>query len=247
MTAKKTALIIGGSGGIGSAIVQRLLADSFVVCATYVHNGERLASLRRVSKDKPVSFYCIDLLNENAAESAIEQLIIEHSTIDVVVFAPTLPTPHTPLLTSSWPDFAAHLNVQLRGMWQIVQGLKPQFTKGHPIKFIVILTEYCIGKPPGGLSPYLSAKYALMGFAKMMAVELTRYGCTTNMILPGMVATDLIKTVPPKLVEMAAAQNPLKRITSPEDVAGVVSFLASDWSGYLNGAQVPVNGGSIMV
>lgn len=246
MTAKKTALVIGGSGGIGSTIVERLLHDGFIVCATYAHDGEHRESLRSL-RDKSVPLYRMDLLDESGTCSAMRQIVKEHSRVDVVVFAPTLPTPHTPLLQSEWSDFASHFAVQVRGMWQIVRELEHQIKTGSKMKFIIIITEACIGKPPGGLAPYVTAKYGLMGFAKMMAVEFGRYNCTVNMISPGMVATNLLKNVPPKLIEMAAIQNPLRRIAKAEDVAEVVSFLSSDKSHYLNGIHITVNGGGVMM
>ncbi|MDO8425121.1 MAG: SDR family oxidoreductase, partial [bacterium] len=101
-----------------------------------------------------------------------------------------------------------------------------------------------MGEPVPRFTPYVAAKYALMGFAKCMAIELARFGCRTNMVLPGLTATPLTAGVPPKLFELEAAQNPLGRITTPEDVAAVVAFLVSEDAAYLNGAQISVNGGA---
>jgi 3-oxoacyl-[acyl-carrier protein] reductase len=86
-----------------------------------------------------------------------------------------------------------------------------------------------------------------MGFAKTMAVELAQYGCTVNSISPGMVDTALLKDMPHKLIELTAHNNPLKRIASPEDISNVVSFLASDETDYLNGVNIPVNGGGVIL
>ena len=97
------------------------------------------------------------------------------------------------------------------------------------------------------LSHYVQAKYSLLGLAKSMAVDLAKYNCTVNVISPGMVATPLIDQLPPKLVEITAEGNPLKRIALPADVAQVVVFLAGDVSDYLNGANLTVNGGSTML
>ena len=75
--------------------------------------------------------------------------------------------------------------------------------------------------PPASLSDYITAKYGLMGLCKSLAVELAKYNCTINMISPGMTKTDLLSNLPPKLIEMTALQNPLKRIASVKDVANV--------------------------
>ena len=81
----------------------------------------------------------------------------------------------------------------------------------------------------------------------MLAVELAEYNSTVNMLSPGMVDTKLIENLPPKLIEMTAYQNPLKRIGTTTDIAKVVSFLASEESDYINGVNIPVNGGNILL
>ena len=97
------------------------------------------------------------------------------------------------------------------------------------------------------LSHYVTAKYGLLGFVKSLASELTAYNCTFNMVSPGMVKTDLLSNVPHKLIEMTASASPMKRIADPSDVAKVIYFLASDNSDYLNGVNIPINGGNIFL
>ena len=125
--------------------------------------------------------------------------------------------------------------------------LKTQFEKKHKTNIIIILTEFIIGKPPKMLVPYIIGKYALLGLSKVLAVELAEYNSTVNMLSPGMVDTKLIEDLPPKLIEMTAYQNPLKRIATTTDIAKVVSFLASEESDYINGVNIPVNGGNIIL
>lgn len=244
MNIQKTALVIGGSGGIGRAIVHRLLKDGMHVAATY-RSDEKLVELQKEFNGKNVTWFKLDLLEDTT--SVFDAIRKAFPLIDVVVFGPTPSISHTPLLEVSSKEMEAHLKVQLHGMQTVVQSLKEQLQKKHPVKFIAILTEYCLGKPPAGLAPYVAAKYALMGFSKAMAVELARYGSTVNMVSPGMVQTALLSIVPQKLIEMTTVQNPLKKIAEPEDVANVVSFLASSQADYLNGAHITVNGGSVMM
>ena len=86
-----------------------------------------------------------------------------------------------------------------------------------------------------------------MGMAKSMAIELSQYDSTVNMISPGMVETPLLDDLPSKLVEMTAYQNPMKRNAVPKDVSNAISFLASDQSDYLNGTNITLNGGGKML
>ena len=80
-----------------------------------------------------------------------------------------------------------------------------------------------------------------------MSVELAKHNCTVNMVSPGMVDTNLISNLPPKLVEITAENNPLKRIAASSDVAKVILFLSSEGSDYLNGVNILVNGGGAML
>lgn len=244
---KKVAFIIGGSGGIGSAIVKHLLDDNFFVCATYSHAHERVELLRQELKGKSVEFYQMDLLRDGSIDRAMEKILKIHLHVDLVVFCPTLSTIYRSLFDCEWSDFEAHMIVQLKGMVSIMRHLREQIRVKYKTKFIIILTEACTGKPPSHMSPYVTAKYALMGFAKTMVAEFSSYNCTVNTVSPGMVQTELLLSSPSKLVEMAAHNNPLKRIATPDDVARVVSFLVSDRSDYLNGTNILVNGGSTMI
>jgi len=97
------------------------------------------------------------------------------------------------------------------------------------------------------LSHYVTSKYALMGFMKSMCSELTANNCTFNMVSPGMVDTPLLDHLHPKIREVNAFKNPMKRIARPSDVAEVISFLVSEKAEYLNGVNIPINGGNVLI
>lgn len=241
------AFVIGASGGIGASIVRRLLQDSFSVCATYAHENKKIDHWRQEFQEKPISFHQLDFLNETDAPNVLRGIVQKYPRIDVVVFTPSLPLSHDTLLDSTWTDFEKHFYVQVRGMWCVVKALEEQIKERYGIKFVIMLSEACIGKPPVRLAPYVSAKYSLLGLAKVMAIELAAFSCTVNCISPGMVETQLLNSFPQKMIELTKLQNPLKRIATPQDVANVVAFLSSDQSDYLNGAHITINGGSVFL
>jgi NAD(P)-dependent dehydrogenase (short-subunit alcohol dehydrogenase family) len=243
---KKIVLIIGGSGGIGSAATRCLLQDGAFVYSTYFRNKEPIERLREEFGNDCITFQQCDARQEREVKATIDKVLEEYNKIDVVVFALTTPLRHKRILDLEWSDVYEHLEPQLKGMLFVMKSLREQIRSKHKTKFIVILTESCMGSPPKGFAHYVTSKYGAMGLSKAMAVELAQYGCTVNMICPGMVDTNLLKHLPPKLIEITAQQNPLKRIADPEDVANVVSFLASDKSDYLNGVSIPVNGGGVI-
>lgn len=243
---QKTALVLGGNGGIGLEVANSMLNAGFRVCAAYHNNKDKLEKLQ-ISNRKQLSIYQFNLPDERSVKLAFGKMIEEHSKIDVVVYSVASPIKNKHILNADWADFNEHLELQAKGLFHIVQCLKEQIKSGYKTKFVIISTEYCIGKPPAGLSHYISARYSLLGLAKSMAVELAKYNCTVNIISPGMVDTGLISNLPPKLVEMTAESNPLKRIATPKDVANVALFLSSEKSDYLNGVNITVNGGGVML
>jgi len=241
---KKVALVFGGNGGIGYTASKRLIEDGMHVCATYNNNIDKI---NNISNKDDFNVYQCNVTNYNQTKKIIVDIISKFFKINVVVFSLSTSLKHTRLLDLSWDNYAEHLNLQIKSIHFATKALKDQILSKQKIKFIILLTEACLGTPPKGLSHYVASKYALMGMAKTMAIELAQFGCNVNMISPGMVDTSLIENYPPKLIEISAKQNPLKRNTTTEDVSNVISFLASDQSDFLNGANIVVNGGGVII
>lgn len=232
-------VVIGGTGGIGSEIARSFVLNKDRVCVTGLE-----ASGAAVLEN--CHGYPMDLLSEASVSDVFGSINKEHGNIDVIVFAASAPINPKPFHAKEWDDFNRHIGIQVKGLFSTVKSVAGQIKENHKIKFIILLTEGCIGAPPAQLSDYIAAKYGLMGLAKSLSVELAKYGCTVNMISPGMTDTALLSNFPPKLIEMAAMKNPLKRIAQPKDVASVALFLASRDSDYLNGVNIAVNGGNVM-
>jgi 3-oxoacyl-[acyl-carrier protein] reductase len=236
----KTALVIGGKGDIGQAVVRRLSNDGFNVYATYYNKPLK-------QKIENINYIKCDVTIDQNIKNMIDTVIKKNNSIDAIVFTITPPIENVGVLDIKINDIEQHFQIQVMSVIKVISLLKEQFQKKYKTKIIVILTEYCIGKPPKGLTPYIIGKYALLGLSKVLAIELAEYNSTVNMLSPGMVDTKLIENLPSKLIEMTAYKNPLKRIASTNDIANVISFLASEESDYINGVNIPVNGGNIIL
>lgn len=246
-TKSKLVIIIGGSGGIGSEIALAFLKNNYRVCLTYNKNKERVVKI--LSKFASSCFaYQMDLRKEKSVCGAWQQIIEEHGCADLIIFAPSTAIKPLSIGKKKWNDFNEHLLIQVKGLFLIVQNVMKKIEE-HPKarKFIVLLTESCTGTPPSSIADYVVAKYALQGLSKCLAVELPKYGCTVNMISPGMIDTGLLSNLPPKLVELTVFKNPFRRLATPKDVASAALFLASDGANYINGANILINGGGVMV
>ena len=241
----KTALIIGGTGGIGTTITKQLINKGLKVCATYYNEEDK----NKIDQNKLINLelHQMNVRNEETIKKSISLILESHKKIDAVIYCVSSPIINKNIHDMEWKDFQEHIEIQIKGLFEIIKNLFPLIKECHKIKFIVILTEYCIGKPPIMLSHYITAKYGLMGFTKCMASELIKNNCTFNMVSPGMVNTKLLSDLPPKLIELTAYKNPMKRIAEPEDIAKVVSFLILEDADYLNGVNIPINGGNIFI
>jgi NAD(P)-dependent dehydrogenase (short-subunit alcohol dehydrogenase family) len=244
---KKLALIIGGNGGIGSSAARKLIKDGMHVCLTYHNNRDQIDKIKAEFGDNDITEYQCNSLDSTETTKTISDIKNTFGNVDVVVFTLTSSLKNSRLLELEWRDYKEHFELQLKTMFHVTKALNEQICGKHKTKFIVLLTEYCIGSPPKGLSHYVTSKYAAMGMAKAMAVEFAQYGCTVNMISPGMVETPLLDSLPSKLIEITAYQNPMKRNAIPEDVSNAISFLASEQSDYLNGTNIVINGGGKII
>lgn len=242
----KNILVVGGTGGIGSDVVRTFIDQGARVFATY-YNEQEMEALKPTLEQGTCNFVFMDVRDERSVSDAFSAIQQEAGRIDVLVFAPTAPTKHGRIDMKTWEAFQEHIHVQIKGFFCVMQKLMPQIKQKQPVKVVVLSTEYCIGKPPTGISDYVTAKYGLLGLSKCMATEVARYGSTVNIVSPGMVETPLLETVPSVFKELSADQNPLGRIAIPKDVTSAILFLASDSAGYLNGANITVNGGGVMI
>ncbi len=243
---KKTIIICGVSGGIGKETAKKFLKNGNQVCGIS-RDKEKFESLMASLGRDNLDLYQMDLTDDQSVAVGFKNILEKHKEIDVVVFSVSNTIEYKPILDTIWHDYSRHLDLQLKGLHLIIKNLKEQVKTGRGIKFIILLTEACTGKPPAGMSHYVSAKYSLMGMTKSMVVELAKYNCTINMVSPGMVHTDLIKNFPSKMVELQGLSNPLGRIADPEDVSNVIYFLAQEEAEYINGANIMVNGGQILM
>lgn len=233
---RNVALVVGGAGGIGAACVKRLDRGYQPVVLDLVKvRGQRSAS------------YQLDVRDVGAVKRAVAQVQRACGPVAAVVFAPSGTYRHTRLMKSTWHEFEEHVAVQAHGLLNVAHALARRIEARERTRFVVILSEHCLGKPASGFAPYVVGKYALQGLARAMAVELAPFNCTVNMVSPGLTKTPLLKSLPPKLVALSGEANPRGRLAEPNDVAAAVSWLASEAADYLNGVNIPVNGGQVFI
>ena len=112
-------------------------------------------------------------------------------------------------------------------------------------RFVFLGSSYLYGAPPQGMAAYVTAKEALWGYTKSVATDMAHYGITANMVSPSLTITDLTSEIPARVKEVEAMKSPVRRLVTAEDTAYQVAHLCADYSGYLNGINLPITSGPV--
>ena len=247
-TTNRVALVVGATGGIGSAVAIQLAHDGYDVIIHYHSNKEKADKIKQEIESATKSkVYAIqaDINQEKDIENLIAQAMREAYRVDCFVNCASTPIPPINVSDLTWEDFLNQMNLNIKINLSFIKKLLPQMMERKYGKIITIGSLFSDKTNPN-LVHYATAKSALEGFTKAMAFELAPKGIRVNMVSPSMIATDLTADIPEKMKLLSAMQTPLRRLALPEDVAGAVSYLASDKSDFLSGEVIRINGGQYM-
>ena len=231
MSTPRTVLITGGNRGIGFALAQRFIADGHRVAVT-ARSGEGPTGSLTVTAD------VTDGASLDAAVATVEAKL---GPIEVLVANAGI-TKDTLLLRMSDEDFEEVIDTNLVGVFRVVKRCIKSMMKAKYGRVVLISSVVGLYGSPGQVN-YAASKAALVGFARSMTRELGSRGITTNVVAPGFINTDMTKALPQAQQEQYLASIPAGRFAQPEEVASAVAWLASDESGYISGAVIPVDGG----
>jgi 3-oxoacyl-[acyl-carrier protein] reductase len=244
---KKTALVLGASGGIGKAVVEKLHRNGYHVAIHYFSNKEKAKHLLKDSFKECKSFLVqANLMDEKSVMALVDTTKRKFDSLEIIVNAATISLPTIRLEDLTWDDMQSQLDINIKTNFILIQNFLLMFKTQEYGKIVNIVTQ-AIEQPNADWLPYITAKSALSGFSKALAIELAKFGVRYNLVSPGMTETDLISEIPLKARMLYAAKTPLKRLATPEDIANVVYFLASPESDYLTGETIRVNGGQVLI
>ena len=244
----KVALVSGASGGIGAAIVRRLAADGHKVVIQYRAGRERAEGLVEEIAAGGGSAVAVqaDVADAGQAAAMVEAASQAFGGVSVLVNAAAPAINPKPLAHASWADMQKHLDVQVRGAFELAKACAPAMAERRHGRIVNITSQVVDGQPTVNWTAYAVAKAALAALSRQLAAELGPSGVTVNCVSPGMTETHLIGDIPEKVQMMVARQTPLRRLSSPEDVAAAVAWLASDAAAFVTGVTLGVNGGLSM-
>ncbi|WP_299899190.1 acetoacetyl-CoA reductase [uncultured Ruegeria sp.] len=238
----RTALVTGGSRGIGAAISKALKAEGYNVAATYAGNDEAAA---KFTEETGIKTYKWNVADYDESKVGIEQVEAEVGPIDIVVANAgiTRDAPFHKMTPDQWKDV---IDTNLTGVFNTVHPVWPGMRERKFGRVIVISS---INGQKGQFAQvnYAATKAGDLGIVKSLAQEGARAGITANAICPGYIATEMVMAVPEKVRESIIGQIPAGRLGEPEEIARCVVFLASDDSQFINGSTISANGAQFFV
>jgi acetoacetyl-CoA reductase len=256
--AGRVALVTGGARGIGAAICRALAKQGANIAAGYSRDSEaaeRLCEDLAAAKVE-TSIHQGNIGSADDCRRVIKEVLDRHGRLDILVNNAGITADKT-ILKMGDEDWQKVIDVNLSGAFFMSKGALEHMLERGTGRIINISS--LIGQTGGiGQVNYSAAKAGLFGmtktFAKEAAFQLGRsgklddndVGITVNAVAPGYTATDMLATVPEKVLDNLRSQIPLHRLGKPEEVARAVYFLAGDEAGYVNGAVIAVNGGMDM-
>ena len=230
-TVSRVVLITGGSRGIGLACAQKFASLGDKIAVTYN------------SSPPPSEFFGVkcDVTKADEVEAAFAAVEEHFGPVEVLVSNAGI-TKDTLLLRMSEADFSAVIDANLTAAFRVVKRATPKMLKARTGR--IILMSSVVGLlGSAGQANYAASKSGLVGFARSLARELGSRNITVNVVSPGPVATDMTAALGEDRLNELTAAVPLQRMATPEEIAGVVAFLAGPDGGYITGAVIPVDGG----
>jgi len=243
----RTVLVTGGMGGLGESICTKLADLGYKVVTTYSPGSTKAEAWLAEMKEKGYHFhaYALDVGNTEECVSVIGKIQQEVAPIDVLVNNAGITRDMT-FKKMSKVDWDAVLNTNLNSVFNmckpIVDGMVDRGW-GRVINVSSVNGQ----KGAFGQTNYAAAKAGMHGFTKSLALEVARKGVTVNTISPGYIGTKMVTAIPQDILDSKILpQIPVGRLGKPEEVAGLIVYLASDEAAFVTGANIAINGGQHM-
>lgn len=227
----RVVLVTGGSRGIGLATARRFAANGDKVAITYN------------STPPPDEFFAVkcDITSMPDVDAAFAAVEAELGPVEVLVANAGI-AKDTLLLRMSETDFASVIDANLTGAYRVCKRAAQTMLRARRGRIVLISSVVgLLGS--AGQANYAASKAGLVGLARSLARELGSRSITVNVVAPGPVETDMTAVLGEKRMAALTASVPLGRVATPDEIAGVITFLASDDAAYITGAVLPVDGG----
>lgn len=238
----KVVIITGGAAGIGRAAVEKFAREGAVVAIWDVNDlqGKELESIMK-SEGLMVAFNKVNIAKYDEVERATNDVIKQFGKIDVLINNAGI-TRDANLQKMTAENWQQVLDVNLTGVFNCTKAVSAFMIENK--SGAIINTSSIVGLYGNyGQSNYAATKSGVIGLTKTSARELGKFNITVNAVAPGFIATDMINTIPSKVIESMTKKVPLRKLGSADDVANLYCFLASSEAAFISGAVISIDGG----
>ncbi|KAF7369254.1 NAD-binding protein [Mycena venus] len=246
MSSKGIALVTGAAQGIGRSVALRLADDGFDVAVNDVSsNAEKLDVLVEEiqKKGRAGSKHIADVSQDEQVKGMVEQVVEKHGGLDVMVANAGVVGKNLPFHEVPVEEWDRVMNVNARGPFLCYKYAGIQMIKQGRGGRIIGASSLAGKQGSSWQAPYSASKFAVRGITQAAAQEYGPYAITVNAYAPGAIDTDILSVARDMILDQMMKRSPLKRIGVPQEIADLVSFLASKESGFITGQTISINGG----
>jgi NAD(P)-dependent dehydrogenase (short-subunit alcohol dehydrogenase family) len=241
---RKVAVVTGGANGLGQAYARRLAQDGADIAIVDITEAQETEALIRAAGTQVASYIC-DVSSEQAVSRLAQAVQEDFGHCDILINNAGI-SPNVAFDDMDFKEWRRVLSINLDGMFLMCKAFVPGMKKQHYGR-IVNITSNTVGLVIEGFTHYVASKGGVIGFTRALATELGEFGIIVNAIAPGLTPTPTTRKMweGSSLFDDMAKRQAIKRVETPEDLAGAVSFLASDDAVFITGQTLVVDGGLV--
>lgn len=241
----KVAVITGGAQGIGKASVKKFAQEGATVIIWDVNDEKATATINELKIiSEKIEFQKVNVTSLESVTEAVNQIVAKHQRIDILVNNAGI-TRDASFLKMTEDQWKQVIDVNLTGVFNCTKAIAPIMVSNNYGK--IVNTSSVVGLYGNfGQTNYVATKSGIIGMTKVWARELGRKGINVNAVAPGFIATEMVDTVPEKVIAMLKDKTPLGKLGDPEDIANAYLFLVSEESKFITGTVLSVDGGLVL-
>jgi 3-oxoacyl-[acyl-carrier protein] reductase len=234
----KVALITGAAKGIGFATAKRFTEEGAKVMLADLNEGAVMEAVGQLKNAEP---YVLNVTDRASIGRAVDAIIAKHQRIDILINNAGI-TQDARLVKMTEEQFDAVIDVNLKGVFNCSQLVVPHMLEAK--KGAIVNASSVVGIYGNfGQTNYSATKFGVIGFTKTWAREFGQKGIRVNAVCPGFIATEMVKAMPENILQSIEQRSWMARLGTPEEMANVYLFLASDEASYVNGVTIEASGG----
>lgn len=238
----KVALVTGASRGIGETTVKLFAMHGTKTVVCYFRGQKDAESIVKDIIEEGGEAYAVqcDLTDDDQVANMFQQITEKYGDINILVNNAVREFTPKDILELDWKDYLQEMEVSVKGMHACCREVIPIFKKVGQGK-IINLSTIAVANPVSGQSRYITAKSAVEGYTKSLAVELAQFNIQVNLVIPNMTDTDLVSVIPSLFRDRIANERLSQRHVQPVEVAQSIVYLASNWTSAMTGQKIVLN------